>query len=867
MKNNNFKLPKSGIWILKKIADGKLDYGFFGDIQEVYNKTGEKKGVLRAKIWFWVHLFKILIPYIFNNIFWGFVMFRNYLKIAFRVMNRQKGYSFINIAGLAVGLSCSILILLYVNYELSYDTYHKNVNDIYRVAVEDKTFKWSESNFWNSTPVPLKNAIVKDFPEVLSATRINRRQLIIKCGNQVFSEDRFYMADQEFLDIFSFPLIKGNAKTALKEPFSVILTEETADKYFGKEDPLGEILTINNRTNYEVTGVLKNIPENSHFKFDFLASYNTYFSVRREGWGKNWDSIQTKTYLLLSKDANPEKLEEKLPAFLRKYDENTEMILHLEPLKSIHLYGNLNKEFEPNSDIRYVYIFSLTAFLIMLIACFNYINLSTARSEKRAREVGIRKVVGADRLNLIRQFFGESLVFSLMALLISLLLIKVLLPVFSSFVERDLNFSLFSDYIFLMGLFFLTVFVAIISGGYPALFLSSFQPVKVLKGGSSSDKKRHFNFRNTLVVVQFVISLILTACTLIIFNQLNFIKNKKLGFEKDQIVSIRLPDSPDEQYLTSFKNELTRYSHISDICVLQELPNAITNIGDARWEGMTGDENIDAYRTFVDYNYLRFFDIKLLHGRDFSREIITDPEESIILNKAAVDAIGWENPIGKKFGIWGDDCTVIGVVDNFHFFSLHLNIAPLAISLITPQMNYRANYLSVKINPADIPGTLAYIEEKFKQFSPGYPFEYSFLDERIDNMYRSEKKLGQTFIYFTLIAIFIACLGLFGLASFTAERRTKEIGIRKVMGASVKNLILMLSGEFVKWVVISSVIAFPVSWYAMNKWLSNFAYRVHIGMGTFGLAMVISLLIAVFTVSYQSFKAAGANPVDSLRNE
>ena len=796
-------------------------------------------------------------------------MLKNYLKIALRNIRRHKGYSFINIFGLSIGITCTILMLIYVHHELSYDRFHKNAENIYRVT-NKKEMDWNALS-----PGALKSALLADFPEVVRAVRvcpwggyIDFNGSINYEGNR-YIENKFLIVDPEFLDIFTFPLISGDSKKALSEPFSVVLTQEMAEKYFSNEDPMGRILKFDNRYDYKITGILKNVPANSHFVFDFLISLETMYYTSYRGRKSaliNWSHWFSATYIQLEKNCNPNVLENKLQALVKKHiGERSKNEFHLQTLTKIYL-NPLNPPMGKTSDIRYIYLFSVIAFIIMLIACFNYINLSTAHSARRLKEIGIRKIVGADRPHLIRQFLGESILFAIIAFILSITFVELILPAFGSLIDRELNFGFFYDSWILLALICIIALVGIISGSYPALFLSSLSPLNTLKGGFKIGSKKSSGVRNSLVIIQFVFSIGLIICTFTIYNQLSYIKNRDLGFKKNHIIIIPVTEMNLERDYEPFKNELSQYSQISDISVSSKLPSLITGGGGAKWEGKT-DENIRFTRGFVDYDFLDLYGIELLEGRNFSKRIPADIEQAYILNKSAVKAIGWEVPIGKRFNQWGkEDGVVIGVVDDFHFLPLHQKIEPLVLSLIQNDWE-EARFFSIKISPSDIASTLSFIEEKFKEFSPDSPFSYSFLDEIIDRMYRSERKLGQSFIYFTLIAVLIACLGLFGLTSFTAEQKTKEIGIRKVLGASVSNIFLLLTKEFAKCVLIANIIAWPIAYYAMHRWLQGFAYRINIGPWTFILAAALALIIALLTVSYQAIKAATANPVDSLRYE
>ena len=797
-------------------------------------------------------------------------MFKNYVKTALRIFRGQKGYTFINITGLAIGLTCTLLIMFYIQYELSFDRYHENANEIYRVVMFQKGNKYQGTEWFNATPGALKVAVTEEFPEVLKSTRARNRSGIINYKGNVFRETNIRYTDPEFLEMFSFPLIYGERESALKEPFSLLLTEEMSTKYFGDNNPVGKVLNIDNR-DYTINGVLKNIPKNSHFTFDFVASFNTLYAVENgrrsaiETWNRGnnvWN-----TYILTKKDINVRELEEKITGLLKKYRERiTEDKFHLQPLTGIHLYSKTNFDAPNISDIRYIYLFSAIAFLIMIIACVNYMNLSTARSVKRAKEIGVRKVVGAYRINLIKQFYGESILFMLIALIISIIIVYLLTPGFSSFIERDLDFYMILNGRMLLGLIVILIFVGLFSGSYPALLLSSFKPIDIIRGILKSGSSRSSRFRNILVLIQFIISVILIVCSMIIFYQLEYIRTANIGFQKDHII-YGIAEESIRNNFQPFKEEIAKNPNITDVYALGDIPISILSNSYPIWEGKQEDEGFLCYWGRVDYNFIDFFQVEIFKGRNFSKEYGTDVSEAWILNEAAVKAIGWENPVEKKFGYRGrnPEGRVIGVVKNFHNTSLHIEVEPMALCLINPSR--QRPYYAVKVNSENISSTIDFLEEKFKKFSPDYPFRYYFLDERVDRMYSSEKKLGQIFLYFTIIAIFISCLGLFGLVSFTAEQKTKEIGIRKVLGASVSKIVYILSREFIRWVILAVCIAFPIAWYAMQKWLENFAYKTDMGMGVFFTAFMVTICISFISVAYKSIRAATANPVNSLRNE
>ena len=796
-------------------------------------------------------------------------MFKNYLKTGLRNIKKHKGFSFINIAGLSIGLTCTILMIVCVHHELSYDRFHKNSESIYKVL--SKTDRGLNA----LSPGALKSAVLDEFPEVMNAARVCPWggyvdfHGFIHYKDKRYNENRFLIVDSEFLDIFTFPFISGNPEKALSEPFSVVMTQEMAKKYFKNENPIGKIVKFDNKYDYKVSGIMAKIPANSHFVFDFLISLNTIYSTSYQGRKSdlvNWEDSFSATYIQLKKGSHPHILESKLQALVKEHTgERREREFHLQPLTKIYLHP-MNPPIGKSSDIRYVYLFSGIAIISMLIACFNYVNLSTARSANRMREVGVRKVAGANRLHLIMQFFGESILYVVISLIISILLVKLLLPAFGTFIDRELSFALLHESWILPTLICITLVLGIIAGSYPALFLSSFSPLTILKGGFKLNEKRPARTRNSLVIIQFVFSIALIICTCIVYNQLNYIKNKNLGFRRDHIIVVPVTVMNLEKDYETLKNELNQHPQIVFTTVSSKLPSLITGGGGARWEGKTTD-HIRFTRGFVDYNFLDVYGIELLEGRNFSKAITTDVKQAYILNKTAVRAIGWKASIGKRFNQWGEkDGVVIGVIGDFHFLPLHHKIEPLVLSLIQDEWE-EAAYISIKIRSNDVASTLSFVEKKFNTFSPDCPFSYFFFNDYIDRMYTSEQMLGQSFTTFTLIALFIACLGLLGLASFTAEQKTKEIGIRKVLGASVPAIYMLLAREYTKWVVISNIIAWPIAFYFTNTWLRNFAYRIDLNIWMFILSGLAALTIALLTVSYQTIKTALANPVKSLRYE
>ncbi|MCP4724995.1 MAG: hypothetical protein GY863_08170 [bacterium] len=873
--NRNNKPPRFAGWLMKRLSHQYHQRSVLGDLEEVYYEIAEDQGVKIARKWYWRQPLMSIKHLMKSIIYWSTSMFKNYLKVIFRNIKRNKGYSFLNITGLVIGISCSILIFLYIQFELSYDRYHENADDIYRVLIRQPGESFQGVDMYNTSPPPLKAAILNDYPEIKSAARIIKIEQLFKSNDNTNLEREFFIVDPEFLQIFTYPLITGDPETALNEPFSILMTEEMAEKYFGDDDPIGQILNVDGKYEYKVTGILKNIPDNSHFKFDFLGSFNTLyttFSNRDANFFTDWNKYLFKTYFQVNPNIDPEEFNSRFPVNVGKYrGRATSDEIHIQPLTGIHLSGNVNRELENNSDIRYIYLFSAVAFLIVLIACFNYMNLCTAHSVKRLKEVGIRKVAGAGRYTLMLQFIGESLIITILSVLISILTVKMFLPEFSAFIGQDLNNNFLSNGALVLTLVSLTIFTGIVSGGYPAFFLSSYKPVNMVKGIyiSNSGKNKSSALRNTLVVIQFVITIVMIISTITIYNQLNFIRDKNLGFQKDYIVTIPIHDKYLRDNYEVLKKELIQYTEILNVSASNHLPSAIISSGGASWAGKTRENSIDFKLAVVDHDFLDFYEIELLNGRDFSEEISTDVEQAYILNESAVKSIGWEEPIGKRFNFQRNiNGQVVGVVKNFHCSSLHQKIEPLVIGLIKPESWWwSAQYLSVKISSEDISGTLALIEEKYKEFSTEYPFSFSFLDDNINTMYRLEQKLGQSFIYFSIIAILIASLGLFGLVSLTAEQKTKEIGIRRALGASASSIVLSLGGEFIRWIAVATIFAWPLGYIAMNSWLQNFAYKTDISMFALLFSAAITIIIAAITISTKTFKAARTNPVDSLRYE
>ncbi|MCG3118082.1 MAG: hypothetical protein ALAOOOJD_00216 [bacterium] len=803
-------------------------------------------------------------------------MLKNYLKIALRNLKKNAVYSSINIAGLAAGMACCILIALYVLHELSYDKFHSRSDRIFRVRLDLDLngVLYKEP----SIPFPAAAALARDFPEVEKAMRFYRNDdfPMIELGDRHFIEERFFFADAAVFEMFDFPLIKGDAKTAFSEPNSVVLSEDMARKYFGEANPLGQTLRYQKQLDLKITGVMKNVPNNAHFKFDFLAplqfQLNLWESQTGPGGRHNqWFWTGAWTYLLLPDEHAAQNLISKFPAFVTKYFPDRikgGLTLSLQPLPSIHLHSRLDNELQPNGHILYVYIFSAIAMLILVIACINFVNLSTAQSGARAKEVGVRKVVGAEKLQLVGQMLGESIIAGLAAMLLAVGIVELLLPVFNRLTERQLEIGLLGNWTGLFLIMGLALLVGVSSGLYPAFFLSRFNPVSIFKrtvavsGGNET-------FRKVLVVAQFAISIVLIIGLGAVHRQLRFLQEKELGFNKEQVLFVKARPAVNVKF-DAFRTELLKDPGILNVAGTSNIP------GEGAFgyrfvpEGGSIDKPAMLPLLLIDYDFLETAGIKIKQGRGMARTSPSDQAEAFLLNEKAAAALGWkDDAVGKKMQLFapgtnqiGKSGYVVGVIQDYHFESLHHEIKPLVLTYAGWY-----DYYAVKIAAGNFVDRLATLENTWKTFSPDWALEYTFLDRKLEQLYGGEQKLAQVINYFTIIAVILACLGLFGLSSFAAERRTKEIGIRKVLGASVTSIVSLLSSDFIKLVMLANLIAWPIGWYAMHKWLQGFAYRANLDGWTFILASAGALGIALLTVSFQAIKAAVANPVNALRYE
>lgn len=803
-------------------------------------------------------------------------MFKNYLKTAWRNIRKNKLFSAINILGLSIGIALCFIIMLYVQDELSYDRFNKNADNIARVVFK-ADINGGKINESVSMP-PVAETMKRDFPQVLDATRIHENSSKITYKGKVFKNDRFANVDANFFGIFTFTMIKGDPKTALLQPNTVVMTQSTAKKYFGNEDPIGKtiIKTADDNIPYMVTGIIEDMPVNSHFHFDMLGSMKSL----PHAYEDTWMSGSFHTYLLLKPGTDIKQMEAGFPAMVKKYmgpaiqqalglslddfiTKGNSLGFTLQPLNDIHLNSNTTTEFEPGGNQMYVYIFAGVAIFMLLVACINFINLSTAGASKRAKEVGVRKVAGSGRFQLIKQFLSESILITFLALLIAFVIVQLALPVFNDISGKQLSFDV-KPIIAFIGL---GLIVGIIAGIYPAFYLSSFKPIAVLKGRLTT-KNKSFGLRSGLVVFQFFLSVTLIIGTIVVYQQMKYIQNKDLGFNKEQIITI-----PNSYALgnneKAFKEDMLQDPRIISATTSWYKPVGPTNYNNALAYPQ-GNENliVNGVDFHIDEQYIPTMGMQMISGRNFSKEFPTD-SFGIILNETAAKAFGWNNATALDKTIIRQNSEkgrnipyhVIGVVKNFNFKSLHEAVSPLYMSL------YPEGGLIFKTKTTDVAGLLAAMKAKWDSYKTEEPFTYNFMDDLFSKTYATEQKTGTILNLFAVLTIFVACLGLFGLVTYTAEQRKKEIGIRKVLGASVTQVTEMLSKEFLKLVLIASLIAFPAAWWAMKKWLESFAYRIEISWWIFAVAGLAAVVIALLTVSFQAIKAALANPVKSLRTE
>ncbi len=844
-----------------------------GDLRERFGRRSGENGIRSARWRFSRDVLALCRPGIIRSFIGGYQpgyydMFRNNFKVASRNLLKHKFYSLINVLGLATGMTCSLLIFLYVSHELSYDSFHEKRSRIYRIVTDIKTP--TETLQVGVSSAPMAAYMKADFPEVEDMVRLDDAQVLLKIDGKTFHEDNAMLADPSFFDIFTFPFIMGDPETALHDPFSVVLTENAAKKYFGEENPIGKILRLEGEYDLTVMGVIKNIPENSNFTFDVLLSMSIRLEKLYPEMAERWGNFGYQSYVLLSEQADPALLEEKLPGFMEKYAgksmerDNMFYTLFLEPLTDVYLRSE--REGPKSGNLANVILFSVIAGFILLIACFNFINLSTARAAERAREVGIRRTVGAQRWQLTLQFLCEAFLMSALAFLITLIAGHTLLPAFNQLSGKEIASSIFQDIPQLFSFCMIAMGIGLLAGFYPALVLSRFRPISILKGRFGSSQTG-ITLRKILVTTQFIISIALIAGTVVVYEQLSFMRNHALGFKKDHVLVIDFHgDDAIQGKIEALKQELGKSPNILSVSVSSSVPGHRNSGAFTEIENPSGDlqaSNLDLF--FVDHSFLHQYEMELIAGRGFSHDFPSDTS-ALIINEATMASYGYRHPnevIGKRFSQWGMKGKIIGVVRDYHFKSLQEKITPLTIRLKPDN----AHFISLSLNSDDIAGTVSSLEQKWQTLSPERPFDYFFLDDSFDRQYRTEVRFGRLFIYFAGLAIFIACLGLLGLISYTVLQCMREIGIRKVFGATRISIVKLLTQGIMKLVLFALVIAIPVTWLSLSKWLQGFAYQIEITGWVFVLAGITAVTVTFFTIGYHALRAALANPADTLRNE
>jgi ABC-type antimicrobial peptide transport system permease subunit len=854
------KIPRWTERVLRLFYTGDVLQEKLGDFEELCSDEIKEKGKFKATKCF-LHIIRLLRSESQLSIYWNFAMFKNYVTIAFRSLKKHKVYSGITVLGLTLGLSAFLLISVWVLHELSFDRFHENFATIYRVFEKRKFPDRVRQNF--RTPGPLSDELKASFPEIQESVRVAMTgERVVKYQGNIFYEDYILTVDPKFFTMFSFPFIEGNRDSALDSPNAIVITEEIAQKYFGRENPIGKVLTMDNRLDFSVTGIIQNIPSNSHLQFDMVVPFDV---VKRLGWVTNvWDFSMSLTYIQLDEAVDFRMFEKKITGFVKKHDKDTNIELALKPLSKIHLHTSYENP-DGVGRIQYIAIFSFLAVLILIVASINFMNLATARSEYRSREIGMRKVVGASKNQIIRQFLAETIFIAFLSLLLTPLLIQSVLPGFNRITIGTFSLTHFLSLPMIFVVLGVTLFTGILSGSYPALVLSSFQPSSVLKKMSQAGLRGSF-LRKGLVLAQLSISLILFILSAIIFAQIDYLKTKDLGLNKDHIISIPLGISNQEnaQIYKRFKNEIAPVHAVENVTAAFTHPTSFgTRAKDVVFEGRKLDEEMPINITSVDFDFIETLKIAMVNGRSFSKEYGNE-KNNLIINERLESILGVGSALNKTLEI-GDDYkgNIIGVMKDFHLESVsNSRIGPLILFL-----NPGINYIFVRVRPDNIASTLERLEETWLETAPHLPFTYNFLDEEFDQLYADVENLGAVLKYFTAIAVFIACLGLFALSSFAAERRTKEIGIRKVLGSSVSDILILLNKDFLLLIMMANMIAWPIAWALMDSWLGKFPYRVNLSLRTFILSGLLTLAATLITVSFQTLKASVANPAASLRYE
>ena len=876
MKSTDRKPPeqgqprKWGLRLLGALISERRNYGLFGDIEELYERQVEATGRFRAALWLWGEIVRTLVHSVLNSLYWSGVLLKNSLKITYRNFRRQKLYTVINLAGLAVGIACFILIMTYIHHETGYDSFHDKSGRAYRLTMNGM-LSGLDFNLATSNGA-IAPDLMKELPEIESVVRLRRRfRTPVEYGDKLFFEEGILWADATVFDVFSFRLLKGNPDEALEAPYSAVLTREAASRYFGHDDPVGKVLRINHELDYRVTGVVENPPTNSHLDFDMLFSFVTYQNANPQDFTRWLGDFNNYSYLLLRQGTDPAAIEKKfLPLIEKKMGPVLKAVggdvrFVLQPIADIHLHSRLNGEISSNSDVATVSVYSAVALFILLLACINFMNLSAARSARRGLEVGIRKVYGAAKSKLVSQFLGEAFIQSFLALGLGILLVQAGLPRFRSIVGIDIPHPFVEVPWLIPGLLGLAVLVGLTAGSYPAFVLSSFKPVDVLKGAASG-KGSKSRFRTVLVVFQFTVSILLLIMTGVILAQIRFMRNKDLGFSRERVVVIRL-DSPDSRSsVEALKREFRRLPAVVSVGSSSHAPDWGARHNVCQPEGFALNDMPGVAIVTIDQDYLEAMRIEIVQGRGFSTDFLGDASKSVLINETAARRFGWDNPVGKRIREMDSQAilkTVVGVVRDFHYMNVRRLIEPMML-VFSPQ---ESRALVVRLSPGRGVGGVEELRRVWGDMTGGAPFDYYLLENALDAEYRPEEGLAALFSTFSLLAVSIACLGLFGMAAFTAEQRTKEIGIRKVLGASAAKLVAILNRDMGKYVLIANIIAWPFAYLAARWWLRNFAYRSSIPPWIFGAAAVATLFVGFLATSYHSMRAASSDPVESLRYE
>ena len=849
-----------------------------GDLYELYAQRLHERGRFAADLFFFLEVLDLFRPFVIkkNTELNTAIMFKNYFTVTYRNFIRQKTYSVLNISGLVVGLTCFILIFFYIQDELSYDRFHTKSDRIYRVLEHFESEGVGEHSA--SLPFPTGPALVDDFPgQVEQAVRLFNFQsptlaLANRTADKAFNESRIFFADSTFLEVFDFELLNGNRESALEHPNSLLITPSMAQKYFGDEDPIGKTLEFQGDQQLEVTGILEDAPTNAHFQYDFIISFSSLRHWYGGAYPGSWYWNPCWTYVLLDQHTDPGQIEAGFPAFIDEYFPEfikSDITIELQPLQDIHLHSKLDYEIQANSDIKTIYIFGAIALLVLFIAAINFINLSTARATKRAKEVGVRKTLGSRKSQLVTQFVFESVLMTVLAVGIAFLIVALIIPIFNVLVEKSIGFEQLLDPRFLAGALLLSLAVGLFSGFYPAFVLSSFNTVAVLKNGPL--KAKGLNFRRVLVTAQFAISIFLIAGTLVALDQFQLLQDQDVGFDQDHVLMIPVIRSPMGQHYEYFREQALQSPHIVSVTGVEEIIGAKHQVGNYRFEGMERSKPFP--RFFVLHDFVETMDIEMAAGRDYTRAFITDDSLACVVNESLVKAMGWgsaEDAIDKKFYFRNElQGKVVGVVKDYNFVSKHHPIGPLVLDLNTrPQaFNLFIKYLAVKVDNQNLKQAMADLKSAWTTTLPDRPFDAFFLEDRLDDSYKSEQKLSKITIIFSILAIGVACLGLFGLVTFSVERRTKEIGLRKVLGIKNSQILTLLSKEFIYLILIAFALSIPASYLLLDTWLNEFAYRVSLKAWPFLIAGFITLTVSMVTILYHAIKASLINPVDTLKYE